>query len=486
MLRAAESDHTMTRQTNARLLEKGHTMKQLNDRSRRHFLKVSSMLAVAVSPGTIGEVLGESKSKTTGADGAMIRTSAAQRGNEHAADKTAIRPFHVNVPESELTELRRRVKATKWPERETVTDASQGVQLATMRKLARYWQTDYDWRKVEARLNALPQFMTNIDGVDIHFIHLRSKHPNALPVIVTHGWPGSIIEQLKIIDPLTNPTAHGGSASDAFDVVIPSLPGYGFSGKPTTTGWDPIRIARAWIVLMKRLGSTRYVAQGGDWGNAVTEQMALLVPRELIGIHTNMPATVPPTIDKAAFAGAQAPAGLSDDEKHAYDQLDFFYKHGLGYANEMANRPQTLYGIGDSPVGMAAWMLDHDARSYALIARVFDGQREGLTRDDVLDNVTLYWLTNTTISSARLYWESKLVFFAPKGIAIPVAVSAFPDEIYTAPRTWAERAYPKLIHYNKLDKGGHFAAWEQPQLFAEELRAAFKSLRQTNEAALKR
>jgi pimeloyl-ACP methyl ester carboxylesterase len=298
-----------------------------------------------------------------------------------------------------------------------------------------------------------------------------------LPVIVTHGWPGSIIEQLKIIDPLTNPMAHGGSASDAFDVVIPSLPGYGFSGKPTSTGWDPIRVARAWIVLMKRLGYTKYVAQGGDWGNAVTEQMALLAPPELIGIHTNMPATVPDDINAAALADAPAPSGLSAEEQHAYDQLAFFYKHGLGYANEMANRPQTLYAIGDSPVGLAAWMLDHDARSLALISRVFDGQAEGLTRDDVLDNVTLYWLTNTALSSARLYWESKLAFFAPKNVPIPTAVSAFPEELYQAPRSWTAKAYPKLIYYNKLDKGGHFAAWEQPELFTAELRAAFRSLR---------
>ncbi|MCW3096557.1 MAG: Epoxide hydrolase domain protein [Chthonomonadaceae bacterium] len=389
----------------------------------------------------------------------------------------AIRPFHVHFPNAALADLKRRVAATRWPDREIVADQSQGVQLATVQKLARYWATDYDWRKCEAKLNALPQFITKIDGVDIHFIHVRSKHPNALPIIITHGWPGSIIEQLKIIDPLTNPTAHGGRAEDAFDVVIPSLPGYGFSGKPTTTGWDPIRIARAWIILMKRLGYTRYVAQGGDWGNAVTEQMALLAPPELIGIHTNMPATVPPDIDKAAFAGAPAPSSLLPDERQAYDHLAFFYKHGLGYATEMANRPQTIYGIGDSPVGMAAWMIDHDARSYELIARVFDGQFEGLTRDDILDNATLYWLTNTTISSARLYWESKLAFFAPKHVAIPVAVSAFPDELYQAPRSWTEQAYPKLIHYNKLDKGGHFAAWEQPEILASELRASFQSLR---------
>jgi pimeloyl-ACP methyl ester carboxylesterase len=389
----------------------------------------------------------------------------------------AIRPFHVHYSDETLADLKRRIAATRWPDREIVQDQSQGVQLATVQKLARYWATDYDWRKCEARLDALPQFVTTIDGVDIHFIHVRSKQPNALPIIVTHGWPGSIIEQLKIIDPLTNPTAHGGSASDAFDVVIPSLPGYGFSGKPAVTGWDPIRVARAWIVLMDRLGYKRYVAQGGDWGNAVTEQMALLQPPGLIGIHTNMPATVPAEINAAALAGAPTPPGLSADEKHAYEQLAYFYKHGLGYANEMANRPQTLYGIGDSPVGLAAWMLDHDARSLALITRVFDGQAEGLTRDDVLDNITLYWLTNTAISSARLYWESKLPFFAPKNVPIPAAVSAFPEELYQAPRSWTEKAYPKLVYYNRLDKGGHFAAWEQPALLVSELRASFRSLR---------
>jgi pimeloyl-ACP methyl ester carboxylesterase len=395
-----------------------------------------------------------------------------------AQDQTAIRPFTVPVvPQSALNDLRRRVATTRWPEKETVNDQSQGLQLATMQKLANYWVKNYDWRRCETKLKALPHFVTNIDGVDIHFIHVRSKNPNALPIIITHGWPGSIIEQLKIVDPLTDPTAHGGKADDAFDVVIPSLPGYGYSGKPTSIGWDPIRTARAWVELMKRLGYKKYVAQGGDWGNAITEQMALLTPKELVGIHTNMPATVPEAVDKAAFAGAPSPSGLSDEEKHAYDQLAYFYKHGLGYANEMANRPQTLYALADSPVGLAAWMLDHDARSMALISRVFDGQSEGLTRDDVLDNVTYYWFTNTAISSARLYWESKLAFFAPKGVAVPTAVSAFPDELYQAPRSWTERAYPKLIYYNKLEKGGHFAAWEQPELFTQEMRAAFKSLR---------
>jgi len=389
----------------------------------------------------------------------------------------SIHPFRFNAPEANLVDLRRRVVAARWPERELVSDASQGVQLATMQKLAHYWATDYNWRDVEARLNALPQFVTGIDGLDVHFIHVRSKHPNALPVIITHGWPGSIIEQLKVIGPLTDPTAHGGSAEDAFDVVIPSLPGYGFSAKPAAPGWDPARIARTWIVLMRRLGYTRFVAQGGDWGNAVTELMALQAPPELLGIHTNMAATVPADIEKALQAGGQPPHALSADEKRAWDQLDFFYKHGLGYAQEMAGRPQTLYALEDSPVGLAAWILDHDAASYALIARVFDGQTEGLTRDDILENITLYWLTDTAVSSARLYWEYKGGFFDPRGVSIPVAVSAFPDEIYQAPRSWAEKAYPKLIYYNRPPKGGHFAAWEQPQIFSAELRAAFRPLR---------
>jgi pimeloyl-ACP methyl ester carboxylesterase len=400
-----------------------------------------------------------------------------------AATGDAIRPFSVSVPQDQLDDLRRRVAATRWPDRETVADDTQGVQLATIRKLAAYWAAEYDWRKIEARLSALPQFVTEIDGLDIHFIHVRSKHDNALPLIVTHGWPGSVIEQLKIIGPLTDPTAHGGTAADAFDVVIPSLPGYGFSGKPTAPGWTPVSIAKAWAELMQRLGYKKYVAQGGDWGNAVSEQMALQQPPGLLGIHTNMAATVPADVAKALAAGGPPPAGLSPDEKRAWDQLDDFYKNGLGYAIEMNNRPQTLYGIVDSPVGLAAWMLDHDIRSYRLIARVFDGESEGLTRDDILDNVTLYWLTNTAISSARLYWDNAHFpsggFFDPRGIEIPVAVSAFPDEIYQAPKSWAERAYPKLIHYNRPGKGGHFAAWEQPDALTAELRASFRPLRQT-------
>jgi pimeloyl-ACP methyl ester carboxylesterase len=394
----------------------------------------------------------------------------------------AIRPFRVDVPEEALVDLRKRIAATKWPERETVSDATQGVQLATMRELARYWETDYDWRKVESRLNGLPQFITEIDGLDIHFIHVRSKHEDALPLIVTHGWPGSVIEQLKIIEPLTNPTAHGGSASDAFHLVIPSLPGYGFSGKPTAPGWTPDRIARAWATLMQRLGYTRYVAQGGDWGNAVSELMALQQPPGLLGIHTNMPATVPADISKAIAFHQAPPAGLTADERNAFDQLADFYGKGLGYALEMSNRPQTLYGIADSPIGLAAWMIDHDIRSYLMIARAFSGKTEGLTPDDILENVTLYWLTNTAISSARLYWDTTQVstgggFFDVRGVKIPVAVSVFPDEIYAAPRSWAEGAYPKLIHYNKLNKGGHFAAWEQPELFCPEIRTSFRPLR---------
>jgi pimeloyl-ACP methyl ester carboxylesterase len=439
-------------------------MSETRDLNRRRFFAAAAASAAAAQLGLLGI--------TRRVEAMTSVITEVESGTE----RSDIRPFRVNVSDAELSDLRRRIQATKWPERETVTDDSQGVQSATIRKLADYWATKHDWRKAEARLNAFPQFITEIDGLDIHFIHVRSKHENAVPLIVTHGWPGSIIEQLKIIDPLTNPTAHGRSATDAFDIVIPSLPGYGFSGKPTTTGWDPIRVARAWVALMKRLGYSQYVAQGGDWGNAVTEQMALLKPSGLLGIHTNMPATLPDEISKA-LAGGPPPAALSADEQRAWDQLTYFYAHGLGYAQEMANRPQTLYAIADSPVGLAAWMIDHDIASYRLIARIFDGEPEGLTRDDILDNASLYWFTNTAVSSARLYWESKLAFFAPKNVPIPTAVSVFPDEIYAAPRSWTERAYPHLIHYNKLEKGSHFAAWEQPQAFSEELRVSFRPLR---------
>jgi pimeloyl-ACP methyl ester carboxylesterase len=395
--------------------------------------------------------------------------------------QATIRPFQFKASDADLADLRRRVDATRWPDRETVADDTQGIRLAVMQALARHWTGEYDWRRCEASLNALPNFTTEIDGLDIHFIHVRSKHENALPVIITHGWPGSVLEQLKVIEPLTNPTAHGGTAADAFHVVIPSLPGYGFSGKPTKPGWNPITIAQAWATLMQRLGYTKYVAQGGDWGNAISEVMALQQPPGLLGIHTNMAATVPAEIQKALVTNQPAPADLSADERRAWGQLDFFYKKGLGYAQEMGLRPQTLYGLADSPIGLAAWILDHDARSYEMIARVFEGKPEGLTRDDVVDNITLYWLTNTAISSARLYWDTFQLgaggFFDPRGVKLPVAVSVFPDEIYAVPQSWAERAYPKLIHYNKLAKGTHFAAWEQPALFVSEVRTAFRSLR---------
>jgi pimeloyl-ACP methyl ester carboxylesterase len=406
-------------------------------------------------------------------------TSSSMQGAaaDGSAGDTSIRPFTFRASDEDLADLKRRIAATRWPEKETVADQSQGPQLATMQKLAHYWATEYDWRKVEARLNALPNFITEIDGLDIHFIHVRSKHENALPVIVTHGWPGSVIEQLKIVDPLVNPTAHGGSASDAFDLVVPSMPGYGFSGKPTTTGWDQARIARAWAELMKRLGYTRYVAQGGDWGAIINDVMATQGHPELIGMHTNLPVAIPPEINKAAAAGSPAPTGLSAEEKRAYETVVVLYKT-IPTQFFMGSHPQTLYGIADSPVGVAAWLLDHDPVSLRLIARAFDGEPTGLTRDDVLDNVTLFWLTNTTISAARLYWEGfAKVDFGPKNVSIPVAVSVFPDEQYHTPRSWAERAYPRLIHYNQLDKGGHFAAWEQPELLCEEVRAGLRSLR---------
>jgi pimeloyl-ACP methyl ester carboxylesterase len=397
------------------------------------------------------------------------------RGGE---DATAIRPLTGETPQADLDDLRARIAATRWPEKEPVDDQSQGVQLATMQELARYWTDEYDWRKCEEKLDALPHFITEIDGLDIHFVHVRSEHEDALPMIVTHGWPGSVVEQLKIIGPLSNPTAHGASASDAFHLVIPSMPGYGFSGKPRTTGWGPVRIARAWTELMRRLGYTRFVAQGGDWGGVVVDQMGVQAPPELIGIHTNQPGAVPADIAQAVQSGDPAPSGLSDEERDRYEQLKDFYATDVAYALEMATRPQTLYGIADSPIGLAAWMIDHDMVSYELISRVFvDKAEEGLTRDDILDNITHYWLTNTGISSGRLYWENKLGFFDVKGVSIPVAVSIFPDEIDAVPRSWAEQAYPNLVYYNKVDKGGHFAAWEQPQLFSEEVRAGLRSLR---------
>jgi pimeloyl-ACP methyl ester carboxylesterase len=397
---------------------------------------------------------------------------------------TGIRPFTIQIPEAELEALRARITATRWPEKETVADESQGVQSATIQALARYWASDYDWRKCEAKLNALPQFMTEIDGLDIHFIHVKSRHENALPLIITHGWPGSVVEMLNVVGPLTDPTAYGGSAEDAFDLVIPSMPGYGFSGKPTDTGWDPDHVARAWAELMKRLGYTHYVAQGGDWGAIITDVMGAQAPQGLLGIHSNMPGILPPDVSKAIAsnvlgAGDPRPSGLSADESRAYDQLSFFFTKGIGYGVEMGLRPQTLYGLADSPVALAAWMVDHDAKSYQDISQAFvDGRPvDGLTRDEVLDNITLTWLTNTGISSARLYWENTLGFFDVKGVSVPAAVSVFPHEIYQAPRSWTERAYDNLIYYNEVDKGNHFAAWQEPELFATEVRAGFRSLR---------
>jgi pimeloyl-ACP methyl ester carboxylesterase len=443
---------------------------------RRGFVSSAGITIAAVQLGLVGCARSNKTPESTTTEGSMTQ-SAAPSGS----DATAVRPFpKVHVSDADLDDLRRRINATRWPTRELVNDQSQGIQLATTQALAHYWGSDYDWRKIEAKLNATPQFITTIDGQDIHFIHVRSKHENALPLIVTHGWPGSIIEQLKIIGPLTDPTAHGASAADAFHLVIPSIPGYGYSPEPTTVGWDPIRIAKAWAVLMPRLGYDKYVAQGGDWGASITQELALLAPSQVLGMHSNMAGTVPADILPLATSGAKPPAGLSGDELHAFEQLSDFYTKHLGYAVEMSNRPQTLYALMDSPVGLAAWILDHDKDSYEMIAPAFAGHPGGLSRDDVLDNITMYWFTKTAISSARLYWENKLGFFDVKGVTVPVGVSAFPHEIYTAPRSWSEKAYPKLVYYKKHDVGGHFAAWEQPQLFSEDVRATFKSVRQPN------
>ena len=447
-----------------------------SNQGRRHFLNTAGGTIAAAQLGMFRST--QASAATNGPpEGDILVTQVQEKTS------TDIRPFpQQHVPESELTDMRRRINATRWPSRELVEDQTQGVQLAMIQAVARYWGGDYDWRKCEAKLNAIPQFITTIDGQDIHFIHVRSKHENALPLIVTHGWPGSIIEQLKIIEPLSNPTAHGASANDAFHLVIPSMPGHGYSPAPTTLGWDPVRISKAWLVLMERLGYDRFVAQGGDWGANVTQELALLAPARAIAIHTNMPGTVPADILAAAKSGAKSPVTLSGDELHAFNQLSDFYAKHLGYAVEMSNRPQTLYALSDSPIGLVSWMLDHDRDSYEMIAPAFFGNPGGISRDDYLDNATLYWLTNSGIPSARLYWENKLDFFDIKGVTVPVGVSAFPYELYQAPRSWSEKAYPKLVYYKKQNIGGHFAAWEQPQLFSEDVRATFQTVRQKNTA----
>ena len=458
-------------------------MKKSDCGSRRNFLGAGSMLGLAFAfrPATAGEEFVYPQSITAREESTVTQASATQ-----PTGKTSIRPFEVHVPTAELKELRRRIKSTRWPDRETVADESQGVPLATIQELARYWATEYDWRKIEGKLNALPQFVTEIDGLDIHFIHVRSKHENGLPLIVTHGWPGSVIEQLKIINPLTDPTAHGGMPSDAFHLVIPSLPGFGFSARPTTAGWGAERTAHAWVVLMQRLGYTRFVAQGGDLGAGVCTAMAKQAPPELLAIHTNFPGTIPSNIAKSLQAGNPPPSGLSADEGRAYQQLTVLFAKRRAYAQLMGTRPQTLYGLADSPMALAAYMFDHGdgygqpaaAITSAVLGRTINAHSAGdLTRDDVLDNFTLYWLTNTAISAARFYWELHFSLYNAADVAVPSAVSVFPGENYQAPRSWTERAYHKLIYFNQLDDGGHYAAWEQPRLFSEEVRAGFRSLR---------
>jgi pimeloyl-ACP methyl ester carboxylesterase len=440
------------------------------------------LLATSVAASALGLILLAASWYGQTAVAAEHATDSRQR----KPDTTEIRPFHVNVPDAVLVDLRRRIAATRWPDRETVEDPSQGAQLAKLQELVRYWGTGYDWRNAEAKLNALPQFTTTIDGLDIHFIHVRSRHENALPVIITHGWPGSVLELIKVSGPLTDPTAHGGSAEDAFDVVIPSVPGYGFSGKPTVTGWGPDRIARAWTELMKRLGYTRYVAQGGDWGAPISTAMARQAPAGLLGIHGNLPATVPPEVEAALAAGGPAPAGLSQNERAVFDALGTYRKMGSSAYNAMMTaRPQAVgYGLTDSPAGLAAWILVHPGFAQWTYG---DHPEKSPTKDEVLDDITLYWLTNSATSSARLYWENggrgvtSAAAQKTAEISLPVAITVFPEEVYRAPETWARRAYPNLIYFHEVDKGGHFAAWEQPELFSSEIRGAFRSLRSAQE-----